>query len=112
MTGCHFTEVEKENIETIVYGVYISFSEKTRKKYYYLEKLDSSKELKNNKKLKTYYIDDPQDDGNQLVFLHFDKKNNQVLINNGILLPDGENGHIVKITKDPSILTLSNTPKK
>ena len=112
VTGCHFTEVEKENIETIVYEIYKSFSVKTRKKYYYLKKLDSSKKLKNNKKFKTYYIDDPQDDGNQLIFLHFDKENNQVLINNGILLPNGKNGHIVKITTDPSILPLSNTSPK
>lgn len=110
--GCHFTEVEKENIETIIYEVYVSYSRKANKKYFFVEKLEFSKEIKNGKKFKTYYIEDPQDDGNQLVFLHFDKENNQVLVNTGILLPDGENGHVIKVTKDPLILHFSDPDTK
>lgn len=107
--GCHFTEVEKENIETIVYEVYVSYSQKAKKKYYFVEKLEFSTKVKDNKKYKTYYIEDPQKSGNQLVFLHFDKNNNHVLVNMGILLPDAENGHIIKVSKEPMVFQLGNS---
>lgn len=110
--GCHFTEVEKENTVTIVYEVLESYSQKANKKYFYVEKLESSVEIKDDKRYKTYYIEHPFPSGNHLVFLHFDKDDNQVLVNTGILLPDGENGHVVKVTKDPLILHFSDRTEK
>ena len=44
---------------------------------------------------KTFYVDDPSQDGNQLIILSF--ASDKVVINNGLLL-----GNEVKITKKPT----------
>ena len=60
---------------------------------YLVEQLDK-KEIRGDLKKKTFYVEDPQDDGNQLVILSFAK--DKVVVNTGLLLGDS-----VKITKTP-----------
>ena len=59
-----------------------------------MERLEYSEELRGDLKKKTYYVEDPQEDGNQLVILSFAK--DKVVVNTGLLLGDS-----VKITKTP-----------
>ncbi|MBQ1276414.1 MAG: hypothetical protein IIY15_04335, partial [Flavobacteriales bacterium] len=72
----------------------------TKKEYlkeypkYTVERLEYSEELRGELMKKTFYVEDPQEDGNQLVILSFAK--DKVVVNTGLLLGDS-----VKITKTP-----------
>ena len=79
--GKHFSITDPEGVKTVIYEVY-----KTKKEYL-------NEYPKYNKK--TFYVEDPQKDGNQLIILSFGE--DKVIINNGILLGDE-----VKITKKPT----------
>lgn len=87
--GKHFTEPVDPNIVTALYEVYISWSHSTKTKYYFAKKADSIETIApDGKKYVTYFIDEPQRNGNQVVLLHFNKTENHVLINEGLLLGD------------------------
>lgn len=62
---------------------------------YTVERLDHTEELVGNFNKKTFYVNEPQKDGNQLVILSFAQ--DKVVINSGLLL-----GNEVKITKRPT----------
>ena len=96
MQGKHFSITDPDGVKTVIYQV-----NKTKKEYlnqypkYTVERLDHTEEIVGNYNKKTFYIDEPQKDGNQLIILSFAK--DKVVINNGILLGDE-----VKITKKPT----------
>ena len=96
LQGKHFSITDPEGVKTVIYEVY-----KTKKEYwteypkYTVEKLDFTEEIVGKYNKKTFYVEDPQKEGNQLVILSFGE--DKVIINNGILLGDE-----VKITKKPT----------
>ena len=57
--------------------------------------MDFTEEIRGETRRKTFYVDEPQAEGNQLVIFSFGKEN--VIINTGILIDDE-----VKITKKPT----------
>ena len=93
--GKHFSITDPKGINTVIYQI-----NKTRKEYlnefpkYTVERLDYTSEIRGDSTRKTYFIDEPSPDGNQLVILSFGKE--KVVINMGILLGDE-----VRITKKP-----------
>ena len=93
--GKHFSITDPKGVNTVIYEVY-----ETKKEYlkdypkYTVERLEYSEELRGDLKKKTYYVEDPQEDGNQLVILSFAK--DKVVVNTGLLLGDS-----VRITKTP-----------
>ena len=93
--GKHFSITDPKGVNTVIYEVY-----KTKKEYldeypkYVVERLESSEELKGELSKKTYYIEDPQEKGNQLVILSFAK--DKVVVNTGVLQGDS-----IKIMKSP-----------
>ena len=94
--GKHFSITDPEGVRTVIYEVY-----KTKKEYlneypkYTVSRLEFTEELVGKYNKKTFYVEDPQKDGNQLIILSFGE--DKVIINNGILIGDE-----VKITKKPS----------
>lgn len=94
--GKHFSITDPEGVKTVIYQI-----NKTEKEFlkeypkYTVERLNSTEELVGNFNKKTFYVDNPQKDGNQLVILSFGE--DKVIINNGILIEDQ-----VKITKKPT----------
>lgn len=100
MQGKHFSITDPDGVKTVIYQV-----NKTKKEYlnqypkYTVERLDHTEEIVGNYNKKTFYVDEPQKDGNQLIILSFAK--DKVVINNGILLGDE-----VKITKNLHLLNL------
>ena len=93
--GKHFSITDPEGIKTVIYQV-----NETKKEYldeypkYTVERLEHTEEIVGNLNRKTYYVEEPQKNGNQLVILSFGE--DRVVINTGILLGDE-----VKITKKP-----------
>ena len=93
--GKHFSITDPKGINTVIYQV-----NKTEKEYldkypkYTLERLDFTSELRGDTTRKTYFVDEPIPDGNQLVILSFGKE--KVVINMGIL-----QGDELKISKKP-----------
>lgn len=87
LQGRHFSITDAKDVNTVIYEIY-----KTEKEYldqypkYTVERLDYTEELRGENKKKTFYVDDPQQDGNQLVILSFGK--DKVVVNMGILLND------------------------
>lgn len=87
--GKHFTEPVDRDVVTALYEIYKSWSHATKTKYYYVKKTESTETIMpDGSKYVTYYIDNPQKEGNQIVLLHFDKAEKHVLINSGILIDD------------------------
>ena len=70
--GKHFSITDPKGVNTVIYEVY-----KTKEEYikeypkYTVERLEYSEEIRGDLKKKTYYVEDPQKDGNQLVILSF-----------------------------------------
>lgn len=93
--GKHFSITDPNGINTVIYQV-----NKTKREYlkefpkYTVERLDSTSEIRGNDTRKTYFIDEPSPDGNQLIILSFGKE--KVVINMGVLIDDE-----VRISKKP-----------
>lgn len=93
--GKHFSITDPEGIKTVIYQV-----NETKEEYldeypkYTVERLEHTEEIVGNLNRKTFYVEEPQKNGNQLVILSFGA--DRVVINTGILL-----GNEVKITKRP-----------
>ena len=96
MQGKHFSITDPQGVNTVIYQV-----NKTEKEFldrapkYTVERLEHTEELRGNLNKKTFYVDNPQKDGNQLVILSF--ADDKVVINSGLLMDDE-----VKITKRPT----------
>lgn len=93
--GKHFSITDPKGVNTVIYEIY-----KTKKEYlgyfpkYTVERLRTTETLVGDLSRKTFYVDDPQDSGNQLIIFSFAKE--KVVINNGMLINDE-----VKISKKP-----------
>lgn len=95
LQGKHFSITDPNDVNTVIYKI-----NKTEKEFqknspkYTIERLDFMEELRENNKKKTFFIDEPSDNGDSLVILSFGK--NKVVVNTGLLIDDK-----VKITKKP-----------
>ncbi len=93
--GKHFSITDPEGVKTVIYEV-----NKTEKEFledspkFTVERLEYTEELVGQNKKKTFYVDKPKKEGNQLVILSFGT--DKVVINNGILDDDK-----VRISKKP-----------
>ena len=93
--GKHFSITDPKGVRTVIYQV-----NKTKKEYldkypkYTVERLNSSEELIGELNKKTFYVEDPRKEGNQLVMMSFTGE--RVIINSGVLI-----GNEVRITKSP-----------
>ena len=83
--GKHFSITDPKGINTVIYQV-----NKTEKEYlkefpkYTVERLDYTAEIRGEATRKTYFVDEPSPDGNQLVIFSFGQE--KVVINMGILI--------------------------
>ena len=101
--GKHFSMVEKADMVTIAYQIFESYSYTTQKKYYFAEKLDSMETLqRDGRKMMTYFVDYPHQEGDQIVLLHFNKEGDNVIINSGLLIGDE-----ARISLNPGVFELS-----
>jgi len=95
LQGKHFSITDPKDVNTVIYQI-----NKTEKEFlkespkYTVERLDYTEEFNGNLKKKTFFVDNPLDEGNQLVILSFGK--DKVVINMGILEDDK-----VTISKKP-----------
>lgn len=93
--GKHFSITDPKGVNTVIYEVY-----KLKKEYegkfpkYAVERLKTTEQIVGDSKRKTFYVEDPQEKGNQLVIFSFAK--DKVVINNGLLINDE-----VRISKKP-----------
>lgn len=93
--GKHFSITDPKGVNTVIYEVYITKEEYlNRYPKYTMERLNSTQQIVGENTKKTFYVEDPQDDGNRLIFFSFAK--DKVVINNGIMYGDE-----VRITKKP-----------
>ena len=96
LQGKHFSITDPKDVNTVIYQV-----NKTSKKEvmegapkFTVERLEFAEELRDDASRKTFFVDNPKEEGNQLIMLSFGK--NKVVINMGILHDDK-----VKISKKP-----------
>ena len=102
----HFTGLAEENYVTVIYEIYLSWSYATKTKYAFVKKIDSQETVgPDGRKYITYFVDDVQKDGNQIVLLHFNKARHHVLVSMGLLM-----NQEVKIGKRPTIFPLDAAP--
>ena len=96
LQGKHFSITDPKGVSTVIYQIY-----KTKKEFlkeypkYTVERLECSEEIRGESRRKTFYVDDPQPQGNQLAILSF--AGDKVIINSGVLIDDE-----VRIGKSPS----------
>lgn len=100
--GKHFSITDPQGVNTVIYQI-----NKTQKEFlkdspkYTLERLDYTEELRGDRKTKTFYVDNPSEDEDQLVILSFGK--DRVVVNMA-LLDDNK----VSISKKPMPLKFDN----
>lgn len=93
--GKHFSITDRQDVNTVIYQV-----NKTEKEYlkdspkFTVERLDYIEEIVGDKKKKTFFVDNPSPNGNQLAIFSFGKE--KVVVNMGILEDDK-----VRISKKP-----------
>lgn len=93
--GKHFSITDPKGVNTVIYEVYITKKEFLHKyPKYTMERLNSTEQIVGDMSKKTFYVEDPQEEGNRLIIFSFAKE--KVVINNGVLLGDE-----VKIMKKP-----------
>lgn len=84
MQGKHFSITDPKNVHTVIYQIV-----KTEKEFakdapkYTVERLKYTEELVGENTKKTFYVDEPNPQGNKLAILSFG--NDKVVVNNGIL---------------------------
>lgn len=95
LQGKHFSITDPKEVNTVIYQI-----NKTEKEFldnspkFTVERLDYIEELRGENKKKTFFVDNPLEEGNQLVILSFAKE--KVVVNMGLL--DGDK---VKISEKP-----------
>ncbi len=88
--GKHFSITDPENVNTVIYRV--NRNDETPK--FTLERLKCRQEMIGVNTRKTFFVDAPQTNGNQLIILSFGK--DRVVVNSGLLSNDE-----VKISRKP-----------
>lgn len=82
--GKHFSITDPKDVNTVIYRI-----NRTEKEFlkdspkFTVERLDFYEELNGELKKKTFFVDDPSPDGEQLVILSFGK--DKVVVNTGIM---------------------------
>ncbi len=95
LQGKHFSITDPKDVSTVIYQI-----NKTEKEFlkdspkYTVERLDYTEEFVGENKRKTFFVDEPQPGGNQLVIFSFGKE--KVVVNMGILEEEQ-----VRISKRP-----------
>lgn len=93
--GKHFSITDPKGVSTVIYQI-----NKTEKEFlkdspkYTVQRLDSTEEIRGDLKRKTFYVDNPSDDYDQLLILSFGA--DRVVVNTALL-----QGDKVSITKRP-----------
>jgi len=95
VNGKHFSITDPQEVSTVIYRINKNEDkiEETAPKYT-IERLLYSEELRGDLKKKTFFVDSPKEEGEQLVFLSFGKE--KVVVNMGLL-----EGDKVRISKKP-----------
>ena len=100
--GKHFSITDPQGVNTVIYQI-----NKTEKEFlkespkYTIERLDFTEEIRGDMRRKTFYIDNPSEDEDQLVILSFGK--DRVVVNMALL-----NNDKVSISKKPMPLKFDN----
>ena len=96
LQGKHFSITDPKDVNTVIYQV-----NKTDKNEvlngapkFTIERLEYAEELRQDASRKTFFVDNPKENGNHLVILSF--ASNKVVVNMGILQDDK-----LKISKKP-----------
>ena len=95
LQGKHFSITDPKGVNTVIYQI-----NKTEKEFlkdypkYTVERQDFIEEIRGEARKKTFYVDEPHAEGDQLVILSFG--NERVVINTGLLIDDE-----VRISKKP-----------
>ena len=93
--GKHFSITDPKDVKTVIYQI-----NKTEKEFledspkYTLQRLDCTEELRGENTRKTFYVDNPSEDYDQLVILSFAK--DRVVVNTALL-----EGEKISISKKP-----------
>lgn len=101
--GKSFNITDPRGIKTVIYQI-----NKTRKEFlkqypkYTIERLEHLEEIMGDYNKKTFYVDNPQKSGNQLIIFSFGGE--KVIINRGLLIGDE-----VRITKKPNLFKFNTT---
>lgn len=103
--GKHFTMPNYSGMNTVLFEVVENISYELSAKYYTCEFLDSVDDVYSEHEIsaRTFFIDYPKEDGNQIILLSFDKENNKVFVNTGILF-----GSSVFLSKTPPLVIRFN----
>ncbi len=95
LQGKHFSITDPKGVNTVIYQI-----NETKKEFldecpkYTLERLDFIEEIRGEARRKTFFVDEPHNEGDQIVILSFAKE--RVVINSGLLIDDE-----VRISKNP-----------
>ena len=95
LQGKHFSITDPKGVNTVIYQV-----NKTKKEFlseypkYTVERLEFIEEIRGENRRKTFYVDEPHDEGDQLVILSFAKE--RVVVNTGLLVD-----YELRISKKP-----------
>ena len=101
--GKHFSITDPQNVNTVIYQINKTPKEELKENSpkYTVERLEFTEELMGEKKKKTFYVNEPKPEGNELVILSFAKE--KVVVNVGLL---EENS--VTISKKPIPMRFNN----
>ena len=93
--GKHFSITDPQGVSTVIYQVNKTEKEMAKSApKYTVERLEFTEELIGEKKKKTFYVNEPKPEGNELVILSFAQE--KVVVNVGLL-----EDSTVKISKKP-----------
>ncbi len=98
LEGKHFSITDPKDVNTVIYRI-----QETEKEYrkdspkYTVERLNRMSEIRGEGTKRTYFIDNPSVENDQLVILSFGKE--RVVVNSGLLGEDR-----IKISKQPSFV--------
>lgn len=101
--GKHFSITDPQNVNTVIYQINKTPKEELKENSpkFTVERLEFTEELIGEKKKKTFYVNEPKPEGNELVILSFAKE--KVVVNVGLL---EENS--VTISKKPIPMKFNN----
>ena len=80
--GKHFSITDAKNVNTVIYQINEE-SDKESKFKFSIERLEYTEEIIGEKKKKTFYVNEPDPDGNDLILLSFGPE--KVVVNLGLL---------------------------
>lgn len=100
--GKHFSITDPQGVNTVIYEVNKTEKEMAKNApKFTVERLEFTEELVGEKKKKTFYVNEPKPEGNELVILSFAKE--KVVVNVGLLEEDS-----VSISKKPIPMKFNN----